>query len=208
MDSRRPALGTVAALFVDARGCYAGAPGVDAWPEERDARRYRGPHPVVAHPPCNLWVNFAAVNWARYGRQRPAWYAGGSDGGCFAAGLAAVLAYGGVLEHPAGTHAWASHGLTPPPARGWGEVADAGERYWVAEVWQSAYGHPTRKRTWLLYASPRGRAPPELIWSRGPGTHQIGWFDRNKPTLGRRAASATPVAFRDALLALARGARG
>lgn len=75
---------TVAALYVDAKGPYMTDPRVDPWPESRDARRYAGPWPVVAHPPCNLWVNFAAVNWKRYGRRLPAWYPGGSDGGCFA----------------------------------------------------------------------------------------------------------------------------
>ena len=39
----------LAALFVQPDGCYAGLPGVDAWPEHRDARLYRGPMPVVAH---------------------------------------------------------------------------------------------------------------------------------------------------------------
>lgn len=34
-----------------------------------------------------------------------------------------------------------------------------------------------------------------------------GWFDRIKPTLGKKAASATPPAFRDVLLSIARSAR-
>ena len=48
--------------------------------------------------------------------------------------------------------------------------------------------------------------PPELDWSRPVGTHQVGWFDRIKPTLSKKDASATPPAFRDALLAIARAA--
>lgn len=69
-------------------------------------------------------------------------------------------------------------------------------------VWQSAYGHAARKRTWLLYV---GDPPAPLDWRREAGTHQVGWFDRAKPTLGKAAAKATPPAFRDALLALVRG---
>jgi hypothetical protein len=49
---------TVAALYVEPQGCYVGVPGVDPWDEARDARTYAGPHPVVAHPPCQRWGRF------------------------------------------------------------------------------------------------------------------------------------------------------
>lgn len=190
---------TVAALFVDAQGCYSGSPHVDVWDISRDARFYLGPLPVVAHPPCQLWVNLAALNFKRYGGEhnRP-----GNDGGCFAAALAAVRTWGGVLEHPAFTRSWAAYGLRRPAGVGW-SLADVGAAAgpgWVCEVWQSAYGHRAQKRTWL-YAS--GSHPPELDWRRFPGTAQVGWFDRIKPTLSKREASATPPAFRDALIDIA-----
>lgn len=193
---------TIAALYVDPRGCYASLPGVDPWDEARDARRYAGPWPVVAHPPCQLWVNLAALNFKRYGGEhnRP-----GNDGGCFAAALGAVRTWGGVLEHPAFSRAWPAHGLRRPSGPGW-HVADVGGAAglgWVCEVWQSVYGHRARKRTWLYAVGPR---PPELDWRREPGTAQVGWFDRIKPTLSKREAIATPPAFRDVLLAIARGA--
>ena len=186
----------IAALYVQKGGAYFGLPDVDPWDERRDARLYAGPHRVVAHPPCQLWVNFAALNFKRYGGEhnRP-----GNDGGCFAAALASVRRWGGVIEHPASTKAWAAHGLTAPTGIGWTQTApDA----WVCEVWQSAYGHAARKRTWLLYVG--DQAPPALDWRREAGAHQVGWFDRAKPTLGKAAASATPPAFRDVLLTLAR----
>jgi hypothetical protein len=195
----------VAALFVQPDGCYVGLPGVDAWPEQRDARKYRGPWPVVAHPPCQLWGPFAPINYKRWGGEhnRP-----GNDGGCFASALASVRKFGGVLEHPAKTRAWAAHGLTKPVGIGWQRCIDGG---WVCEVWQSAYGHRANKATWLYY---HGTTPPfELRWERPEGTHQIGFYDqrgkaRNKPTLGKREANATPIEFRDALIALARHAAG
>lgn len=43
----------IAALFVQTNGAYFGLPDVDPWDEARDARKYSGPHPVVAHPPCS-----------------------------------------------------------------------------------------------------------------------------------------------------------
>lgn len=193
----------IAALFVEAGGCYYGLEGVDPWDQARDARLYDGPHSVVAHPPCQRWGALAFVNYARWGGEhnRP-----GNDGGCFAAALNAVRAWGGVLEHPAESRAWAAHGLKAPTCMGWQQCFDGG---WVCEVWQSAYGHRANKATWLYYFG--AEHPPELHWGRPRGTHQVGFQDqrgkaRNKPTLSKREASATPTIFRDTLLGIARTA--
>jgi hypothetical protein len=191
----------VAALFVETDGCYFGLPMVDPWDKVRDARSYSGPYPVVAHPPCHLWVNFASLNFKRYGGEhnRP-----GNDGGCFASAVASVRRYGGVLEHPAFSNAWRVFDIQPPYPYGAGWYPGNIANEWVTEVWQSAYGHKARKRTWLLYV---GKDPPEINWSRTPGSSQCGWFDRIKPTLSKREASATPLAFRDMLIALSRSTR-
>jgi hypothetical protein len=188
----------IAALYTETDGCYFGLPGVDPWDITRDARKYDGPYPVVAHPPCQLWTNLAFVNFKRYGGEhnRP-----GNDGGCFLHALTSVQRWGGVPEHPAFSRAWKEYGLLAPSAEAWNQAPHGA---WTCEVWQSAYGHKARKRTWLYY---RGPKPPELLWNRPAGTHQIGWFDRIKPTLSKREAMATPAKFRDALLSLARGAR-
>lgn len=106
------------------------------------------------------------------------------------------------------TRAFAAHGITPPQSMGWQRVICGG---WVCEVWQSAYGHRANKATWLYYF---GNSPPfALRWDRIKGTHQVGhpcrqgrralesW--RNKPTLSKREANATPIEFRDAMIALA-----
>lgn len=209
MATDRVSAASVAALFVDAGGCYAGLPGVDVWGVARDARLYGGPLPIVAHPPCQMWGKFALINFRRWRGEhnRP-----GNDGGCFSSALENVRKFGGVLEHPAGSYAWEAHGLSAPRGMGWQRVITwdtPAISEWVCEVWQSAYGHQARKRTWLYFVGP---APIDLRWDRPDGTHQIGYHDqrgkaRNKPTIGGRAASATPVAFRDALVQLAcRGA--
>lgn len=195
----------IAAIFVQPDGCYANDPMFDAWPEIRDARKYSGDLPVIAHPPCQLWGALACVNFKRWGGEhnRP-----GNDGGCFASALASVRRCGGVLEHPAKSRAFAAHGITKPHGVGWQRAECSG---WVCEVWQSAYGHRARKATWLYYF---GRTKPlELDWSRQPGTHQVGFYDQrgksaNKPTLSKREANATPLAFRQALVDLALNARG
>ena len=48
-------MNTIAAIYVQTGGSYYGLDDVDCWDEERDARLYPGPHPVVAHPPCQRW---------------------------------------------------------------------------------------------------------------------------------------------------------
>jgi hypothetical protein len=195
----------VAALYVHRDGVYYNLPDVDPWDEERDARTYPGPYSVIAHPPCGPWGAMAPVNQARYGHPV------GDDGGCFASALASVRAWGGVLEHPAGSRAWAAFGLTRP--RKGGGWVPAGDGAWTTEVHQRNYGHRAMKRTWLLYV---GDAPPApLDWS--PPAPATAWISTDRPRaelramgieqLSKREAAATPPAFRDVLLALARGAR-
>lgn len=194
----------IAALYVEPDGAYFGLPGVDPWDEARDARQYAGPYPVVAHPPCQRWGAMAFVNHSRWGgdHNRP-----GNDHGCFRAALQAVQQFGGVLEHPAKSKAFEHHGLAKPRGIGWQRCTTGG---WVCEVWQSAYGHRANKATWLYYF---GEAPPPALrWERPVGTHQVGFHDqrgkaRNKPTLPRREAAATPKEFRDLLIGIARQAQ-
>lgn len=133
-----------AALYVDPRGVYSTLPGVECWGlPDRDAREYAGPHPVVAHPPCARWGAFASGGPRYPGSRVP-----GDDGGCFAAALAAARAYGGVIEHPRGSKAFAAFGLQKPSNRGgWTEPDLWGGR--SCQVEQGWYGHPARKPTWL-----------------------------------------------------------
>jgi hypothetical protein len=190
----------IAALFVETGGIYFGLKGVDAWDLPRDARLYAGPWPVVAHPPCDRWCQMAPVNQARYGHRV------GDDGGCFEAALRAVRTWGGVLEHPALTLAWARFGLPKPEARGWSRTMCGG---WVCQVAQRNYGHRAQKRTWLYAVV---RSPPPLIWGDGPPPEA--WISADRPRaelaamgigqLGKKEARATPIQFRDLLLALAR----
>ena len=102
----------IAAIFVETGGAYFGLEGVDPWDVKRDAMEYDGPHPVVAHPPCARWCRLAGLVEARWGHKR------GEDGGMFAHALDCVRRFGGVLEHPAYSDAWARYGLPKPPSGG------------------------------------------------------------------------------------------
>lgn len=197
----------IAALYVDPKGPYWCRRNIDAWDESRDARNYRGPLPVVAHPPCEAWGKPAGLREWRYG------YPAGIDGGCFASALQSVFRWGGVLEHPAESKAWAAHRLVAPTFGEWLPVYDnTGVAYWVTCVWQVDYGHRARKRTWLLYV---GKNPPApMRWLRKKHEACVsGSRGSRRPTNGRQRvwsneAKRTPVAFAVALIELARNCGG
>jgi hypothetical protein len=196
----------IAALYVETDGAYFGHDDIDPWDERRDARLYSGPHPVVAHPPCNKWSPLAYINQKRL----PGYFVG-DDGGCFESALAAVRTFGGVLEHPASSIAWKTFGLRKPERGSWRpQERDA----WVTEVDQGAYGHRARKRTWLLYVGVR--EPFALDWSEAKSNaivsgflhHKAGSYAADERRRVRpKEAAATPPAFRDVLVRLARQAR-
>ncbi len=180
----------VAALYVETNGVYYGLDNVDPWDEQRDARLYAGPWPVVAHPPCRYW---SQMGHCRGYSPRP------EDYETFGHALGCVRRYGGVLEHPALSKAWTMF-MLPAPSHygGWTRrIIDEG---WSCEVDQAHYGHRANKRTWLYYVGPE---PPELVGGRAPDT---GITVRNDGGGGRDQRSRTPPAFRDALLAMARSA--
>lgn len=197
----------IAALFVERGGVYYGSAHVDPWDRARDARCYAGPWPVVAHPPCERWGRYWHGGPSARERRRL-----GDDGGCFSSALASVRRWGGVLEHPEGSHAWRAFELNIPPRGGGWVVADFGGG-WTCCVEQGAYGHRARKATWL-YA--RGVELPSLRWGSAPGDfvrldqgfHSAEERRRAIKTgacqrLSKRQRAATPIEFRDVLLSIA-----
>ena len=84
-----------------------------------------------------------------------------TDGGCFAAAVERVDHYGGVLEHPEGSHAFRRFGIGEPKWRaGW--LESDYRPGWMCCVAQGNYGHRSRKLTWLYYVGPK---PLDLDWS-------------------------------------------
>lgn len=204
-QSSRSKIRTVAALYVQPNGCYANVPSVDVWDEARDARNYPGPHPVVAHPPCSRWSRLAKFCEVRHGLKV------GDDGGCFESALLSVREWGGVIEHPAFTRAWAHHGLPRPDTKAehWTPGLCGGFSCYIE---QGRYGHPVKKATWLYVYGVPFDALPNLRWgytpdSRGTIATNQDWrggMDKWRNSTGYRIANATPAAFRDQLLEIAR----
>lgn len=200
----------IAALYVLPDGPYAGLPDVDLWDEARDARKYQGPYPVIAHPPCERWGRYWSGGPSAKVRRLK-----GDDNGCFEAALKAVRTYGGVLEHPAASHAWTAFGLNKPPrSGGWVHAEDSnsfGYCGWTCCVDQGHYGHLAQKATWL-YAC--GIALPELVWGKSTSKVRLddGYHSKEErrrairtgicQRLSKRQRTETPIAFRDLLISL------
>jgi hypothetical protein len=205
----------IAALYVETDGCYFGLPDVDPWDEQRDARLYDGPWPVVAHPPCQRWGKMwfgQPLTVKRTGIRKIK----GDDGGCCKSALAAVRKWGGVMEHPWGSHAWPHFGLTVPPRTGgWVRADDRGG--WTCCVEQGRYGHYARKPT-LLYV--KGTWPPELDWGIGESrldsvvikrmglerAKKLGEVGGKGGGTDSHQRIGTPPPFRDLLLEIAQSA--
>jgi hypothetical protein len=164
----------VVALYVDPRGPYPKL--VREWyDEKRDARTYAGPWPVVAHPPCGPWGrnSFACTK---------------QDPGAFAHALAMVNRFGGVIEHPEASRAFAAHDIEP-----------------TMVVDQVRWGHACRKRTWLYVVRqtenlpiPPPREPTHWCRKR-PGQVVPARIKMASKEIRRR----TPIAFAEWLLELA-----
>lgn len=211
-SSPAPGAPRVAALFVRADSIYKTLPGVDAWDEGRDARKWPGGCPVVAHPPCKRWSSLNNLVLVRY-PHRAEEFAHGNDGGLFEMALSRVRRFGGVLEHPAQSRAWQKYDLPRPAKDRWQRGICGG---WCIEIDQAAFGHPARKRTWL-YAhgldtpptpptppTPSGKVVrvyrkrlPDGSWTRVP-------VSETNREVSKKVAEHTPPEFARWLVDLAR----
>jgi hypothetical protein len=183
---------TVAALYVDPLGPYPSMAGVDWWGVHRDALKYRGPDPVVAHPPCAPWSKMRWLSKAE-NRQR--------DRGCAIRALRQVQTFGGVLEHPEHSQFWPYAGLP-------GEWRDpdrySGRTYYVNQL---AWGHTCSKPTWLYIVGVDHDLVMSGVQFGGTPTHCLTRGVGTPPGLKvahSSMRSRSPIAFAEWLVSLAR----
>lgn len=172
-----PSARRVAALYVRRTGIYPTLDGVDAWDVDADARRYAGPWPIVAHPPCGPWGRFA--------------YRTKQDKTLGPLAVDQVRTWGGVLEHPVDSRLWAAKGLPKPgePPDAWGG--------WTLLVTQASWGHRAPKWTWLYIVGVK----PEELPPRPPDVPDPGG---RVEFMCEAERERTPPAFAEWLLEVAR----
>lgn len=167
----------IAALYVDAKHGPYPALGVDCWGLDRDATRYGGPGPVIAHPPCGPW--------GRYHQKSH------EDPGLAVTAVSQVRRFGGVLEHPKDSKLWAACGMPPP-----GHFPDEWGG-WTILVRQIDWGHRAEKPTWLYLVGCRvPPMPPKQPSPPPPPPFRSGRQPRGVlEVLSKKQRRLTPPAF-------------
>lgn len=146
---------SVAVLFARSDSNYKALPGCDVWDAERDARRWPGGCPVVAHPPCRAWGALRHFAKPRPDEKELALFA-----------VERVRECGGVLEHPAASTLWPVAGLPDP-----GAIDEYGG--WTLVIDQNWWGHRARKRTRLYIVGCAAIDLPPFPMVLGEATHVV-----------------------------------
>lgn len=156
------AIMTVAVLFARADSVYKTLPGCDVWDIERDARRWPGGAPVVAHPPCRAWGQLRALANPRPDEKELAIWA-----------VRQVRAFGGVLEHPRSSTLWPVMALPRPGRRDWWGG-------WTLPIYQSWWGHRAEKPTFLYIVGCEPANIPDLPIVLGDAHYVCGSSGRRR----------------------------
>ncbi len=164
-----------AALFVRADSVYKTMPGVDAWDIERDARRWPGGEPVIAHPPCRAWGRLQHIAKPRDDERALGLWA-----------VDQVRRWGGVLEHPASSSLWLYCCMPAPDGRSTDLFGG-----WTLPIAQHWFGHRAVKLTWLYIVGVAPRELPPIPFVLGKSTHVIAQ-NRTLPG-GRRLRKGMPA---------------
>ncbi|WP_205710725.1 hypothetical protein [Hydrogenophaga crocea] len=152
----------VAVLFARADSVYKTLPSVDVWDIERDARKWPGGCPVVAHPPCRAWGRLRA-----FARPRP------DEKDLARWAVAQVREWGGVLEHPESSQLWVDQELP----RGQKRDEFGG---WTLPIHQWWWGHRAQKRTWLYIVGIEPQDIPAIPLRLGKSDCRIR-LDKRRP---------------------------
>jgi hypothetical protein len=174
----------VSALYCESDSIYKTL-GIDVWDKKRDARLYPGENPVICHPPCQQWSRLHSFSRLDLANKKLALTA-----------IDQVRRYGGVLEHPNGSHLWSpgilSRSSKPDEYGGF-----------TISINQSWFGHPCKKTT-LLYicGCHPGELPPYPI-SFEAIQYTVGNGYRSKQELPKHLRNKTPIAFARWLISLA-----
>lgn len=182
---------SIAILFARRDSIYKELPDCDVWDADRDALRWPGGMPIVAHPPCRAWGRLSHMAKPRPGERDLALWA-----------VDQIRQYGGVLEHPAGSSLWKEKPLPEP-----GQVDAWGG--WTLVVSQWWWGHKAENNTRLYICGVSADQLPPIPFKIGESTHVIAQSNlrqklRLRPEVTKAEREHTPPEFAKWLCEVAR----
>ncbi len=149
-------------LFARSDSYYKKILGCDVWDIDRDATKWPGGLPVVAHPPCRAWGQLSHMANPRPGEKELALFA-----------VDQVRKFGGVLEHPKLSKLWQ---MVPLPGPGMFDEYGG----WTLPIHQNWFGHRAEKSTLLYIVGCRPSEIPDMPMVLGRSSHRIGSAGRRK----------------------------
>ena len=162
------------------------------WDAARDARRWPGGAPVIAHPPCRAWGRLRHFAKPRADEKALALYA-----------VCQVRLHGGVLEHPKASTLWPAANLPAPGERdAWGG--------WTLPLHQHWLGHRAEKATLLYIVGCEPEDIPPIPLRLDEPTHVVQSRKRTdyRPHITKAEREMTPKPMADWLVELARRCKG
>lgn len=188
---------TVSVLFARKDSIYKTLPDLDVWDAERDALKWPGGTPVIAHPPCRAWGGLRHMAKPLDGEKELAIWS-----------IKQIRKFGGVLEHPKRSQLWPELNLPlGTKSDRWGGFS--------LLVNQLQWGHRAEKATLLYVCGCNRKDLPPIPLTLEYAQYTVSTSGRRadgKRKAGREISKseheATPIAFAKWLVELARKCKG
>ena len=177
----------VSALFVRSDSIYKEL-GIDSWDIERDAKKWPGGNPIIAHPPCRAWGKLKAFAKPRPDEKELAIWS-----------IEQIRKWGGVLEHPRHSALWKELKLpTGKQIDKYGGFSISVNQHW--------FGHLAKKETLLYICGIKPGNIPDIPISFDAIQYTVCSSKKTtcKKEIPKKMREATPEAFAKWLIELAK----
>lgn len=175
---RRPRVDEmISVLFARSDSIYKRIPDCDVWDLGRNALKWPGGNPLIAHPPCRLWGRLRGLANYVEGEKELALFA-----------VDKIRIFGGVLEHPFASLLWKAASLPRP-----GQFDQFGG--WTLAAPQFWWGHKAYKATWFYIVGCSPEKLPDIPFVLGTPRYVVGGSraKNRRPAVSPAEREHTPI---------------